>query len=195
MRKISFMENYPKLETRRLLLRQMDEHDMAEVLNLFSSQDVTRFMDIPPVRSLNEAKEIIDWGNQQFEKFRGFRLGIIHKESCMLIGTCGINEWVQIRANRAEIGYDLLKSFWGKGYMQEALNALLDYAFDELQIHRIEAMVDPLNTRSQRLLEKTGFTKEGTLRDYAYWKGEFQSETVYSMLEQEWRELKNSHMD
>jgi ribosomal-protein-alanine N-acetyltransferase len=190
MRKITFVENYPKLETRRLLLRQMDENDTAEVLNLFSSQDITRFMDISPLSSLDEAKEIIEWGNQQFEKFKGFRLGIIHKENCMLIGTCGINEWVQLRGNRAEIGYDLLKAYWGKGYMREALNALLDYAFEQLQVHRIEAMVDPLNTRSQRLLEKMGFTKEGTLRDYAYWKGEFQSESVYSMLEHEWKNLR-----
>jgi RimJ/RimL family protein N-acetyltransferase len=88
---------------------------------------------------------------------------------------------------RAELGYALGREHWGKGYMQEALRALLDYSFNELNLHRLEADVDPRNASSIRTLEKLGFRQEGYLRERWLVGGGIQDSLFYGLLRSEWR--------
>lgn len=83
---------------------------------------------------------------------------------------------------KAEIGYDIAKSFWGKGYASEAIYSLLDYAFSSLKMNRIEAKVEPENVNSIKLLQKLNFTFEGTLRQYERIDGKFNDLNIYSKL-------------
>jgi RimJ/RimL family protein N-acetyltransferase len=87
---------------------------------------------------------------------------------------------------RAEIGYAIGSDYWGKGYMNEALTALIAHAFEVLDLRRLEADVDPRNTRSIRTLERLGFQREGFLRERWHVCGEIQDAFFYGLLRREW---------
>ncbi len=87
---------------------------------------------------------------------------------------------------RAEIGYALGSGVWGKGYMNEALTALLGYGFTELDLNRVEADIDPRNEASAKTLERLGFTREGLLRERWIVDGEVSDTAYYGLLRREW---------
>jgi [ribosomal protein S5]-alanine N-acetyltransferase len=88
---------------------------------------------------------------------------------------------------RAELGYCLRSPFWRRGYMGEALAALIDYAFATLKLRRLEADVDPGNAGSVRLLERMGFTREGLLRERWNVGGQIGDSAFFGLLAREWR--------
>ena len=89
-----------------------------------------------------------------------------------------------------EIGYDIISSERGKGYGTEAIRIIVDYLFLTKDIVRIQAVTNVGNKPSQRVLEKAGFTKEGTLRKVGYAGGEWTNAYIYSILREEWKEPK-----
>jgi len=118
-------------------------------------------MDISPCKNTNDAEEIIRFHIED----SGCRWGIFSKINFQLIGTCGFHSWVQGVRPRAEIGFDLAKEHWGKGFMQEALNPVMEFGFKHMGLVIIEATVEQENDRSIKLLEKLKFEKEPELRD------------------------------
>jgi ribosomal-protein-alanine N-acetyltransferase len=113
------------------------------------------------------------------------RLGIELAASGRLLGTCAL--WgINAQSRRAEIGFILGSQGWGRGYMHEALSALLDYAFTELNLNRIEADTDPRNERSARLLDRLKFSKEGLFRERCIFDGEVSDAAMYGLLRREW---------
>lgn len=155
------MTHYPQIETTRLLLRELTLLDRDSVFKHFSDPLVTQYMDIEPCKSLEEAEEIIQFhvGDS------GCRYGLIDKVSGELIGTGGFHCWVQGEPSRAEIGFDLSSNYWGKGFMQEAMEELIKVGFDIMKLNYIEATVEQENLRSQKLLEKLKFQRHEELRD------------------------------
>ena len=143
---------YPEIETERLLLKELTSKDAAGLFLLFSNPDVTRYMDIDPLQKESEALEIIEF---HFDD-SGCRWGLYDRETSQLIGTCGYHLWRK-DTHTAEIGYDLSPAYWGKGIMQEALNAIIDFGFNTMDLRIIEAEVEPENKQSIRLLEKLNF--------------------------------------
>ena len=87
-----------------------------------------------------------------------------------------------------EIGYALVPSERGKGYCTEAIQLMVDFLFMSRDTMRIQATTDTMNFASQKALEKTGFKKEGTLRKYAFVRGELRDQYLYSILREEWKE-------
>ena len=81
-----------------------------------------------------------------------------------------------------EIGYILHPDQWGKGIMNEAIKSVLDYGFKEMDLHSIEARIDPKNQRSAQILLKNGFEKEAYFKEAFYWKGAFIDTEVYSLI-------------
>lgn len=86
-----------------------------------------------------------------------------------------------------EIGYGLVPSERGKGYSTEAVQILVDYLFLSRDLVRVQAHADVENVASQKVLEKSGFTKEGTIRKSTYAFGEWRDEYLYSILREEWK--------
>lgn len=113
------------------------------------------------------------------------RLGIEEIEAGRLVGTCTLFQ-INEQCHRAELGYMLGSFAWGRGYMREALRAFLAYAFDELQLNRIEADTDPRNEPSMRLLQSLGFLKEGHFRERWVVEGEVSDSAVFGLLRREW---------
>ena len=173
------------METKRLILELISNKYLKEIYEHFSDPDVTEYMDIESLKSIDEAKEIIDFYVEKEDKEECYRWVIIRKIDNSFLGTCGFNSWIKNRANRAEIGYDLSKKYWKQGYMREAVQKLIKHGFEVLRLHRIEAKITKGNYPSCKLLEKLNFKKEGFLRDYNFWKNQYISEYIYSILEDE----------
>ncbi|MHC5306654.1 GNAT family N-acetyltransferase [Bartonella sp. LJL80] len=85
-----------------------------------------------------------------------------------------------------QIGYWCGEKFAGQGFMRDSLELMVDFAFQQLKLHRLEAASIPTNMRSIRLLEKCGFSKEGLLKAYVKIHGEWQDHVLYALLETEW---------
>ena len=153
-----------RLQTERLLLRQLCEADAGALFSIFSDPRVMRYWSSPPWESLAKAREKIAGDAQAIAAAQYLQLGIERLEDGQLIGTCALfNFFAQCK--RAELGFGIAYSSWGQGYVQEALRALLAFAFSELELNRIEADIDPRNSRSARLLGRLGFRQEGHLRE------------------------------
>jgi [ribosomal protein S5]-alanine N-acetyltransferase len=99
-----------------------------------------------------------------------------------MIGTVGLLRF-DLDHGHAEVGYEIARRHWGRGFAPEAVAAILRYGFTVLGLHRIEAGVLPENDASVRVLQKLGFVEEGTRRDYLHFKGRFHSFRWFSLLE------------
>lgn len=178
--------NFPDSETERLYLRPLIPADAAFIYRHFSDPAVTRYlMDEPPLATPEQAEALIRFYQEPEGKSYN-RWGIARKADGQLIGTCGYHNWNR-RYFRAEIGYDLSPARWGRGYMREALQAVIQNGFGRMGLHRIEALVYTENVRSLKLLQKLGFQQEGVLRDYFYLDGRFYDHCLLALLKSDGR--------
>lgn len=178
------MSLFPLIETERLILRQLRTTDAPDVFHYFSKDEVTQYYDLESFTQAWQAEQLIEKFNKRFENKEGFRWGITFKPEDRIIGTCGFHNWEK-EHSRAEIGYELTPEYWQKGIMTEVIRAVLDFGFSKLELNRIEAFIDRDNISSKKLLEKTGFKEEGTLRDYFFEKNRFVDAVIFSVLKSE----------
>ncbi|MFE4240136.1 GNAT family N-acetyltransferase [Peribacillus butanolivorans] len=172
---------FPKLETERLILRELTVDDAQDILNCFSNPDVLRYYGQKPLTSLDQVKNIVvNFANNYNEK-RGIKWGIESKEKEGIIGTIGFHDWSS-EHKRAEIGYAFFPENWGKGLATEAVLEVISYGFKELNLKRIGAIVFVENKASNELLIKLGFEKEGVLKNYMYQNDVPFDTNVYSLL-------------
>ncbi|SNZ02662.1 ribosomal-protein-alanine N-acetyltransferase [Terribacillus aidingensis] len=159
-------------------LRPIAVSDAAHLFEFWSDPDVTAFMNISPMQRVEQAEEMIAYITQLNN---ANRYTIVLNEHT-IIGTCGFN-YIDPANQRGEIGYELGKKYWRNGYMNQALQTLLQKGFFQLDLNRIEAKVEPGNRASRMLLEKIGFQQEGTLRQYEKLDGVFLDMVFYSLLQ------------
>ena len=172
---------FPCFSTERLILRRMTEKDDNEIFFLRSDPQMLQFLDRDPAKSIDEARQWIDTINEGINKNENIAWGIALKGDDKLIGT--ITFWnIQKQHYRAEIGYALNTDFQGRGLMHEAMTAILDYAFNTLKIHSVEANVNPGNAASIKLLERNGFVREAYHRENHYYNGHFLDSAIYSLI-------------
>lgn len=201
---------FPELRTERLLLRRITKRDRSSIYGIFSDAETLRYYDIDPFQKKEEADELIAFFADRERRGIGIRWGIAlpgrgdgarsssgsglerWKGTSKLIGTCGFNRFERSEARRGIVGYDLSREHWGKGYVPEAMQAVLHYGFESLALNRIEAYVEPGNRASVRVLEKLGFTCEGLLRQFAFYRRAVRDQLCFSLLSSEWR---NAHED
>jgi len=180
-------KKFPRLETARLILREMTIKDIEFYFHHFNDEKVIQGSCFPGPKSLRAAREELElYCINPFKENRGIRWGILMKGSSNLIGTCGFYDWNK-HSCRAEIGYDLNPSFWGQGIMREALQAILTYGFRKMKLNRIQAIIDSENTRSMNVVSRLGFGKEGVLRQRSFFKGKFRDDVLFSLLKEGWK--------
>jgi [ribosomal protein S5]-alanine N-acetyltransferase len=178
--------SFPILETNRLLLRKVEKDDANSILEYLSDKEVVKYHGLEPFTSINDALSEISWYHSIFNEKTGIRWGITLKEKNEVIGSCGfLNRTPQ--HYRTEIGYELHKSYWGQGIASEALEAVLKYGFEQLELQRVEALIEPPNTPSQKLVERHGFIREGLLRKYEFTCGKFDDLYMYSLLKEDFK--------
>lgn len=176
---------FPYLETQRLILRELSKEDISDIFEFFSDEQVTHYLDFYSLSDIKMVDNFVKRMNQGFKKKEIIRWGIIIKETGKVIGTCFISDFE--RNAIATIGYDLSRDYWRKGIMNEVLITVLNFAFEEMNLNRIQAIVHPDNIASKSLLQKRGFTLEGLLRDYEYHydKESFNDVYMFSLLRRE----------
>jgi len=171
------------------LLRRLLAADAPALFRMFSDAEAMRYWSRPPFARLEEAEELVTRARLAGGEGRSLVLGLDLDGAA--IGTCVLHSFEQ-QYRRAEVGYRLGREYWGRGLMSEALTALIQFAFDELELIRLEADTDPRNTASIRLLERMGFVQEGLLRRRWIVEGEVSDAALFGLLVEDWRLL---HLD
>lgn len=172
---------FPVIETNRLLLRRITKNDVNEVFELRSNPETMKYIPRPLVKNNEDALEHIAMIEDKIETNVGINWGITLKGNPKLLGIIGYYR-MQPENYRAEIGYMLLPEFHGKGIIPEAVNVLIEYGFENLKLHSIEAVIDPENFASEKVLLKCGFVKEAHLKESEFWEGKFLDKVIYSLL-------------
>ena len=186
-------QRLPTIDTERLSLRTISHSDLDDIYAIFSDPEVMRYWSTPPLSTKQAAGDLITEINESFQRRISLKWGISLPSASVLIGTATLFQ-PDFTNHRVELGYALGRRYWGQGYMGEALDAVLNYAFSELEMHRIEADVDPRNASSIRMLERLGFQREGYLRERWQVNGEIQNALFYGLLRPEWRGLNASSL-
>lgn len=171
---------FPTLKTLRLELRQITENDLENIFRGLSHPEVIKHYGVN-YSSLGDTWEQLEWYAELERTHTGIWWAIILAETGEFCGAIGYNS-LSREHKKAELGFWLLPEFWGRGYVQEALEPVLDYAFQKLHLHRIEAFVETENFSSKKTLEKCHFQQEGILRESEIKNGRFISVTVYARL-------------
>lgn len=173
---------FPELKTQRLLLRKLEITDANEIFFLRSNENVLRYLGKEPAKTISEAEEFIRQINNNIDKNESILWGIaLLNDPSVIIGTICL--WNFKTENfRGEIGYILHPEYWRKGIMKEAIKAVVDYGFNNLGLHSMEALLSSENVASSALLESNGFVKEGHLKESFYFNGQFSDTAIYSRL-------------
>ena len=174
-------KEFPIIETNRLILRKVTNEDANDMLKYLSDKEVVAPMGLAPFQTEKDVWDEINWYKTIYDEGTGIRWGITLKDSGKVIGSCGFLNMLP-KHQRAEIGYELCQEYWGKGIASEALEAVVKYGFHHYQLERIEALIEPTNLRSQKLVEKQGFIREGLLRHYEFTCGKFDDLYMYSII-------------
>jgi ribosomal-protein-alanine N-acetyltransferase len=172
---------FPLLRTSRLVLRRIEPGDVEEMLFLRSDPTIMQFLDREPLHTTGEAALFIRHITDALERDEGITWGIALAGNPRLIGTIGF--WRLMKEHyRAEIGYLLHPGYWGQGLVSEAMTAVMNYGFDVMKLHSVEANVNPDNKASVRILEKAGFVQEAHFRENYFFQGKFLDSLIFSKL-------------
>lgn len=173
--------SFPTLVTDRLILREPQQADAADVLVFRSDPEAQRF-NSEPLRSLDQSAELIEELLNAYAAQSAVPWAVTLRGSGRVVGLFGYNSWNRYH-RRAEIGYDLARDVWGKGLATESLAAIVRFGFSQMQLNRIEAQTIADNEPSTRLLGRLGFALEGTRRQHSWEEdGTFHDGAIYGLL-------------
>lgn len=173
------------IESSRLIVRLVTEPDLPALLEVNGNDETTRFLPYASWHSLSDAEAWLKRMTEMQATGTALQFVLVEKQLGAVIGSCLLFRFEET-SSRAELGYVLGRAHWGRGYMREALTALIEQAFTTLHLRRLEAEVDPRNLASSRLLHTLGFAKEGLLRERWVAKGEARDVEVFGLLRHEW---------
>ncbi len=179
-------DDLPTLEGARIRLRGFRENDLRDFYAVHSDPVVNRYWSFPAWTEVSQARDYLATAIAARDASRMLCWAMVEGDSDRLIGATTLFA-INREQGRAEIGYALRSSHWGRGCAHEAMRLVLDYAFDMLELRRVEADIDPRNTGSCKLVERLGFVREGLLRDRWRVGGEVCDSAIYGLLANEWR--------
>ena len=169
-----------ELHTRRLILRTYTIADIPDLLPLIGAREVAATtLRIPHPYTQKDAEDLVAHAQDS----DGVRLAVRLKESSRFVGGVGLR--LELDHHRAELGYWIGVPYWGNGYAKEAAEAVVRYAFDELQLNRLYASHVPNNPASGNILLKLGLKPEGYLRGHILKWGQYQDLVLYGMLKED----------
>ena len=177
---------FTRIESGRLILRRFEDPDLAPFVAYRNDPEVARYQSWDSFDE-REARAFIQEmrSGQPGVPGEWFQFAVESKVTGGLVGDCALQ--VDGREPyRAEIGFTLAREHQGKGFASEAVSRLLDYAFDELGLHRVFAIADCRNKPSWALLERVGLRREGHFLESVWFKGEWSDEYLYAVLKDEW---------
>ncbi|MGG5209135.1 GNAT family N-acetyltransferase [Chryseobacterium sp. MIQD13] len=175
MRKLN---DFPKIETERLILSQLKEGDIPFVTGYLQDKvfsDLTSNIPFPYTKE--HAEFWVKMSRESFESNTGYTFAVRNREE-QIIGAIGLHDRDD---DKAELGYWMGKPFWNKGYITEAAAALIDFGFKELELNKIYATYFLHNPASGRIMEKIGMEKEALLKQHLKKGNEYFDIMMYSV--------------
>ena len=182
------MEQFPSLETKRLVLNQITTADIPLIVAYAGNKkiaDNTRTM--PHPYFAEDAIAWINMANQGFRKKDNYIFAMRNKDDHSFMGGIGLT--IAPEHNRAEIGYWLAEEFWDKGYTSEAVKAMLQFGFEQLQLNKIEAAYISTNIASGKIMKRNGMVKEGVFKNHDIKNGKYVTLIHYGVLKSNYNSL------
>lgn len=177
-------KHMPEIETPRLILRKMKKSDAEDMFEYASRESVTKYLMWSAHENLKYTKKYLKFLVSKYKTGEYLDWGIVLKEENKLIGTCGFTS-LDLANAKGEIGYVLNPEYHKNGYALEAVTKIIEYAFDTLELNRIEARVIKGNDPSISLLKKCGMTQEGEGKEELFIKGEYKNVIHFALLKGE----------
>jgi len=175
----------PTLDCDRIRLRKLTEADTADMHALYSDEVAMAYWGTPATKTIEASRQMVLRDIRAVDNGSAMFWAIEWKAAAKVIGKCTLWQYSE-NNQRAEVGYILNRQYWRMGLMSAALEAMINYAFSDLGLHRLEADTDSNNTASLALLEKLGFQREGYFRERWYVSGQRQDSVMLGLLEQDW---------
>ena len=172
---------FPVIETERLVLRNLKTTDRQRLFEIRSNETTMQYIPRPRAKKLEDVDALIEMIVGFTNSNERINWVVTEKGSDTLLGMFGYVNF-KPECYRGEIGYVMHPDAHGKGFAAEALKPLLEYGFETIGLHSIEAIIRPENIRSKNLAEKMGFVKEAYFKDYIFFEGSFYDEEVYSLI-------------
>jgi len=181
--------NFEIIETERLILKGLSPVDIKYIFEHHSKPEIKRILGHRSEEDYQ--KEESKYKNGYASYNRSFLLFLLtDKAFDTIIGRCGLHNW-NVDHRRAEAGYMMEdEDYKRKGLMAEALGAMIEFGFNKMNLHRIEALVGTNNVPSLRLMEKNNFIREGLLREHYYIDGKYEDSIMFSILQEEYMSRK-----
>lgn len=169
------------LETERLTLRRITKKDAADMYEYAKNPDVSKYLTWSAHESLSYTSGYIRFLQKKYRKGEFFDWGVEIKDTGKFIGTCGFT-YIDFQNKKAEIGYVLNPKYHNCGYATECVSRVIEYAFEDLGLHRIEARIMDGNIASERVIKKSGFSEEGTAADEMFIKNAYKTIHHYALI-------------
>lgn len=165
-------------------LRRLRTSDADALYDYLRDPVVTESTSYPAV-TLPFVESLIARSLRRWDAGEPSKWGVVLENDDRVVGTCGFNEWSE--AHRwAELAFDLARAHWGKGLMRDAVAAVLRWSFEQNLVDRVHAFVRVDNNRSSRVMERSGFVREGRLRSYRVCRGQAHDFYIYGLLRSDW---------
>jgi ribosomal-protein-alanine N-acetyltransferase len=181
-------QEIPKIETERLILRKITADDVNDIFEYASVPEITTFVLWETHKAKQDSLDFVKLAADQFDNNISIIWGIEIKSEKKIIGSIELRNWNAIN-KCGDLGYAISSKYWNKGYVSEAMKAVIKFGFEVLHLNRAEAHCEEENIGSWRVMEKCGMKYEGTLREKVFIKERFRSMKMYSILKQEWKKL------
>jgi RimJ/RimL family protein N-acetyltransferase len=175
----------PTLDGASIRLRKLTEEDTGDMHAVYSDEVAMAYWGTPATTTIGETRQLVLRDIKAVDNGSAMFWAIEWKETRTVIGKCTLWQYSE-NNQRAELGYILNRQYWRMGLMSAALEAMINYAFSDLGLHRLEADTDSNNAASLALLEKLGFQREGYFRERWYVSGQRQDSVMLGLLEQDW---------
>jgi RimJ/RimL family protein N-acetyltransferase len=180
----------PVLTNGDITLRELELADAASLLAMVSTEEVTRFISPPPI-TVEGFEQFIHWTHQQRAAGRCIVFGVVPQGMSTAIGLFQVRS-LEPGFSNAEWGFALGSPYWGRGLFLESAQLVVDFAFNVMGVHRLEARASVENGRGNGALRKLGAMPEGVLRRSFLRYGHYHDQVLWSIIDTDWRQAKQT---
>jgi RimJ/RimL family protein N-acetyltransferase len=178
-------QGLPLLASGRVTLRELRREDAATLFSMLSTEEVARFISPPPA-TVEGFERFIDWANQERECGNYACFGVVPEGMSSPVGLFQLRS-LEFGFGLAEWGFALGSAFWGSETFTQSANLVLEFAFETIGVHRLEARASVANGRGNGALRKIGAVQEGVLRRSFLRNGEYHDQLLWSILVEDWQ--------
>lgn len=174
-----------KLKTDRLTLQPFQKKDASRIKDLANNKELATILGLPHPYELEHAEEWIAIQPEQIQEGLEYPLTIVTKNENQIIGTITLR--IDKNNNKGELGYWIGRDFWGNGFATEAVNRMIEFGFNHLNLNKVWASAISRNKASTIVLKKAGLQKEGRLKQNRLLQNKYEDVDLYGLLKNEYR--------